>query len=485
MKPKTLLLSILTLVLFFVLTIPVWLKVDALPLRMWDESRNAINAIEMFESHNWLIRTWKEKPEVYELKPPLLTWLQVASLSLFGLNELAIRLPAVVFSIATLVLVFKVCFDATKSRGISLLGVGITSTSAGFYGEHVGRFGDHDALLVFFGLLFVYQIHLFITALSNKHLYWAATSFVLAVMTKSVAVFLLFPGLFLFLTIYKNWAQLLSNKHFYRSVLLGVTPIFIYYGLRGLYQPGYLSLVWEGELFPRFFNTSKDCAFDEHTYNYYIKQLIQTQMRHWVWMFGVVLAAPFLSKRVSGQWCFWAVQPLIFILILSMGTKNFWYVAPAIPMLAIAFSLSLYHIIIGLFRRASLWYSVAPLLLIFPFIDAHAYALNPAEKYYTWETNGISYYLKDERHTSHLNNNTQILLDTVYGLEPHLFYVKKLELERGVVLPRVHHDRIESGDTLLVSHRSVYDYLQGIYSVTTLDSSYKHTKLVVIENKTF
>ena len=54
MKPKTLLLSILTLVLFFVLTIPVWLKVDALPLRMWDESRNAINAIEMFESHNWL-----------------------------------------------------------------------------------------------------------------------------------------------------------------------------------------------------------------------------------------------------------------------------------------------------------------------------------------------------------------------------------------------------------------------------------------------
>lgn len=99
------------------------------------------------------------------------------------------------------------------------------------------------------------------------------------------------------------------------------------------------------------------------------------------------------------------------------------------------------------------------------------------------ETNGISYYLKDERHTNYLNNNTQILLDTVYGFEPHLFYVKKLELEKGIVLPRVHHRRIKSGDTLLISHLSVYDYLQNRYCVKTLDSSYKHTKLVTVKDK--
>lgn len=269
MRYNSIFLWFLSVVCLFVLSIPIWLKVDYLPLRMWDESRNAINAIEMYQSHDWLIRTRKSSPETYELKPPLLTWLQVLSLRVFGINELSIRFPSVVFSIGTLVLIFYICFSITKSPGISVFAPGVAATSSGFYGDHVGRFGDHDALLVFFSLFFVGQVYLYIDTQKNKHIYLASLGFLLAVMTKSVSIFLLFPGSLLSLLIYRQLRGLLKNKHFYFAALIALAPIVGYYSLREVFQPGYLSLVWEGELFPRYLNQSKNYVFKNHSFLYY------------------------------------------------------------------------------------------------------------------------------------------------------------------------------------------------------------------------
>jgi uncharacterized membrane protein len=56
-----------------VLSIPLWLKVDSLPIRLFDEAQNAVNALEMSETHNWLVRTYDYQPDTFDCKPPLLS----------------------------------------------------------------------------------------------------------------------------------------------------------------------------------------------------------------------------------------------------------------------------------------------------------------------------------------------------------------------------------------------------------------------------
>ncbi|UOQ78563.1 hypothetical protein MUN84_08455 [Hymenobacter sp. 5516J-16] len=65
------------------------------PIYLWDESRVAVNAAEMALNNNWLVAHFEGQPDLWNTKPPLLLWLQVLSIKLFGFNEVAIRLPTV------------------------------------------------------------------------------------------------------------------------------------------------------------------------------------------------------------------------------------------------------------------------------------------------------------------------------------------------------------------------------------------------------
>jgi len=111
---------------------------------------------------------------------------------------------------------------------------------------------------------------------------------------------------------------------------------------------------------------------------------------------------------------------------------------------------------------------------------AYAYAMQPGERYYEWETNGISHFLKNENHLAHVSPGTKILLDDKYGLEPHKFYVKALKLERGIDIKRTELYHIKPYDTLLISHLSTFQKLKESYEIKVIDSSYSHTKLLTI-----
>lgn len=474
-------LKILALGLLFVFSIPLWLKVDLLPLRMWDESRNAVNAIEMYQSGDLLIRTFNKSPETYELKPPLLIWLQVACLHCFGINELAIRFPSVFFSILSLVLIFIITYSSTKKFWPGIFAMGITATSFGFFGDHVGRFGDHDATLVFFVLLFTYSTHLFIKTEKNSYLYWIGVSLMFGILCKSIAILMLSPGLFIALLFQERLVSLLSNKHFYISIFTVLFIVGSYYWSRELGQPGYLNLVWQGELFPRYVNQSSSFVFEKHSFLYYFNLLFHKQMKYWVWLAPVIFITPFAIKELSKSWVFWCIQCFAFLLVISLGTKNFWYAAPVVPLLAILISISVYLLINRLKKNTEWVLILIILVLAFPYHKAYQYALNPCEKYYEWETNGISHYLKDEQNIKNLSSNTKILLDRTYGFEPHLFYLQKLNIEHGLSISRINWQQLKSEDTLLVSHLNTYNELKNKYSVSVLDSSYKHTKLLTIK----
>jgi 4-amino-4-deoxy-L-arabinose transferase-like glycosyltransferase len=77
-----------------IISFPLFVNLGDHPIRLWDESRNAINALDMFSNGNYLVTHYEGNPEMWNTKPPLLIWLQVLFFTLIGPSELALRLPS-------------------------------------------------------------------------------------------------------------------------------------------------------------------------------------------------------------------------------------------------------------------------------------------------------------------------------------------------------------------------------------------------------
>jgi hypothetical protein len=149
-------------------------------------------------------------------------------------------------------------------------------------------------------------------------------------------------------------------------------------------------------------------------------------------------------------------------------------------MLAVLFAISLF-LLMNRLKVNDKWAALFVfLLLTVPYNRAYKNALNTCEKHYEWETNGISHYLKDEQNLKKINSNTKILLDRTHGLEPHLFYLKKLNIKHGFSMSRTRWEELKHGDTLLISHLETYKELKSKYDVSVIDGDYKHTKLLII-----
>ena len=73
---------------------PVFGHLDTLPIRIWDESRQAINAYEMYHNSDYIVTHFEGKPDMWNTKPPFLIWTQVILMKTIGINELAVRLPS-------------------------------------------------------------------------------------------------------------------------------------------------------------------------------------------------------------------------------------------------------------------------------------------------------------------------------------------------------------------------------------------------------
>src|SRR5262249_37611047 len=132
---------------------PIFLRLDHKPLREWDEARNAINALEMSEDHNFMVKHFQGNPDTWETKPPLLVWLQVIGFETLGYGELAVRLPS---ALATLALcIFLPIFFSRRFRApiIGILASMVIVTTQGYIHDHAARTGDHDAMLVCFEMI--------------------------------------------------------------------------------------------------------------------------------------------------------------------------------------------------------------------------------------------------------------------------------------------------------------------------------------------
>jgi len=122
--------------------IPIFLFLGALTIRLWDESRLAINACEMFHNGNYLVPTFDGAPEMWNTKPPLMIWLQVFSMKLLGINEWAIRLPSALAALFTCIILMFVSVRYVKNFWFGFIWALVLVTSSGYIEIHAVRTGD-------------------------------------------------------------------------------------------------------------------------------------------------------------------------------------------------------------------------------------------------------------------------------------------------------------------------------------------------------
>ncbi len=133
------------LLLFLVVLLLAAPQAAMLPLIDRDEPRFAEAAREMIQSGNFVVPTFNGVPR-YD-KPPLIYWCQAAAYEIFGQNAFAARLPSLLATAATAVLIY------TWGIRLGRTWIGLAAAlSYSFCLQTVqqGRVATADALLIFF-----------------------------------------------------------------------------------------------------------------------------------------------------------------------------------------------------------------------------------------------------------------------------------------------------------------------------------------------
>lgn len=303
-----------------------------LPLKKFDESRLAVNAVEMLQQKNFITTYYEGKPEMWNTKPPLLIWLQALSINCFGINEFSVRLPSAIAALIIciiLILLSKHFFNDIKIGIFSTL---VLITSQGFVNMHGSRSGDYDTLLTLFLFANGIAFYLYITTLNRKFIFVFFISFILAVLTKGIAGFFLIPIYILYL-LWTKKIRLVISWYIVSGFFTSFFIILSYYFLREYENPGYLIAVYENELGGRFLETLES---HNHPFLYYFLNLIQARFIPWVVFATIGIFT--LKKDEKGhdfvRFCF--LIGFCFLLIISFSqTKLLWYDMPVYPFLAI------------------------------------------------------------------------------------------------------------------------------------------------------
>ena len=305
-------------------------QLGSAPLRFWDESRLAINAIEMSESGRLLVTTYEGQPDAWNTKPPLMIWLQALAIKLFGIGLVPLRLPAALAALAT---VMSLYFFLGKrlSPWSGLAAAMALLATPGYVMVHCARNGEYDSLLVLWMFASSLTFLRVIERTEEKKWIWLTALFVtLAVYAKGVQGLIHIPGLVLFAAVRGRLGVLLKHRHL---LLAGIASIFViaaYYLAREAAQPGYLEAVMNNELIGRYSRVSEGHRGDMWTYF--------EALKFWSPVGGamVVLTLFLRGKHRRIAW-FGLLLSLTYVLIISIGkSKLVWYAVPMFPWLSIS-----------------------------------------------------------------------------------------------------------------------------------------------------
>jgi 4-amino-4-deoxy-L-arabinose transferase-like glycosyltransferase len=309
-------------------------------LFMWDESRYAVNALEMIESGDVIVPRWDGAPDLLNSKPPMAIWLMAASMKLLGPSEFSARLPSAIAALTTIMIVTGFCVWRLHDWPSGIASGLVLATSIGFIGEHAGRTGDMDALLTLW--ITGYTLAGFAAAMSERSarriwIMLAALCVVAAFLTKSTAGFLGIPGVVLALFFGGGLRKVLGMWETYAAAITAILACAVYIWLRESATPGYVRLIYEYEIL-----RASD-VIEQHTgdFRFYIRFLTDLFSPWAHLVLPAFAAAMFLGRQEIRRVCLMtAICGATFLLILSStATKTPWYMNPLYPMGALVVGL--------------------------------------------------------------------------------------------------------------------------------------------------
>ncbi|MDD4967856.1 MAG: glycosyltransferase family 39 protein [Paludibacter sp.] len=327
--------SILYLILVLLLCLPLFVHLELLPIRLWDESRLAMNSYAMLGNHNYIVTCYDGMPDMWNTKPPLMIWIQVFFMKLLGVNEISVRLPSVLAALATCLVLINFSKKHIKNLWIGFIAAFVLISSQGFMGEHAARTGDYDALLTLLTTCSGLYFFLYCEKNQPKELYLFFVFSTLAVLTKGIAGVLFFPALLLYSVYSKQLIPLLKNRHFYIGAFSFIGLICGYYLLRESHNHGYIAAVIRNELGSRYFN-----ALEKHNYGYlyFIKNLIGYRFSYWYLFvpFGLVVGFTHKNLIIKRIALFSFLMAFTYFLVITLSkTKLEWYDVPMYPFLSV------------------------------------------------------------------------------------------------------------------------------------------------------
>ncbi len=299
---------------------------------LWDpdEGRSGVIAKEMLASGNWMTLTQNGVP--YYDKPVLYFWLVALCIKLFGLSELAVRLPSALAATLTVGFVSLWGFVSGGLRRGLWAGL-ILATSVEFV--FLGRLGKMDMVFTFF---FTAALLFFLWwKQQGKGFIWPFYLFLgLASLAKGpVGVLLPFLIVGISLAIEKRW-DLLREMHLLRGAGLMLVVSGPWYLMAALRDPEYIkTFLWNHNVL-RFFILEKRIHHAEPIY--FFVPILFAGFLPWSFFLPPILHHLWERWRDDGReerlfLVVWAAMVLLFFSLArnKLGT----YILPLFPPLAL------------------------------------------------------------------------------------------------------------------------------------------------------
>ena len=176
--------NILIAIAAFILFVPF---LGAVHLFDWDEINFAECAREMIVSHDFFSVKINFQP--FWEKPPLFIWMQALSMSIFGINEFAARLPNAICGIITLLVLYNIGRKLVDDKfGL----VWVLAYAGSFLPHFYFKSGIIDPWFNLFIYLGIYYFILFTNNKSSRLLIFSALFIGLGVLTKGPVAVLVF-----------------------------------------------------------------------------------------------------------------------------------------------------------------------------------------------------------------------------------------------------------------------------------------------------
>jgi 4-amino-4-deoxy-L-arabinose transferase-like glycosyltransferase len=381
---------LLLIVTIAIVTYLQFYRLGYLPIIQWDESRLANNAVEMYLNKSYLVTTYDQKPDMWNTKPPLMIWLQVASISVWGMNEFAIRFPSALAGLIGIFIIGFWVFKLSKSLTWSSVSMLLLATTGGYIQLHGSITGDYDALLTCMVLLSVYFYCQYYFMNQQKAYYGFIVFLVLSVMTKSAAGIMVFP-LFVLMPLAKRQFNILFKLLL--AMLIALIPFLVFCMFREMASSGFVKQMLFNDFGGRYTTAMEG---HRHEWYYYIQNLITDRYHYFVFL--LIPAIIYLVFKPQSKMLFLLGFLSGFLLIISLSTtKIHWYDMPILPivtLLIVLFLIQIQSLIKQTFVQKS--FVVMVLLATIPLVrDKYEFIANYKNFPLSFDHYELSEYLRD------------------------------------------------------------------------------------------